>query len=116
MKSQAGIAKSLIKGCKEFNVISVDSPAPSGCSVYAMDTTQIFLLVKGMIDIPEEIEKLEKKKLKLVEFRDVIIKKQSADGYMLNVKDEVKQIDSNRVIISRGFINIELVERFECRD
>ncbi len=56
-----------------------------------------FLLVKGIVDIPQEIEKLQKKRSKICEFSDAILKRQAGDGYTLNVKEEVKVIDNNKV-------------------
>lgn len=88
---------SLVKGCKSFQVLESDAEAPEGCSLYAFDDTKLFLLVKGIVDIAEEVKKLQKKQEKLNNLQAVLIKQRSADGYALNVKEEIKTMDTNKV-------------------
>ena len=97
LKSQSNIAKSLIKGCKELIVLEDNASAPVGCSLYAVEATNIFLLVKGIVDIPQEIEKLEKKRSKIQDLKEILDKKRGAEGYTKNVKDEIKAADESKV-------------------
>ncbi|KAJ3322660.1 hypothetical protein HDV06_002874 [Boothiomyces sp. JEL0866] len=98
MNAQLKIAKSLIgKACENLSLIDINSPPPEGCSLYTLDETKIFLLVKGMVDFKAEIEKLKKKLDKTQSLHDAIVKKQAVEGYALNVKDEIKEIDNNKL-------------------
>jgi valyl-tRNA synthetase len=95
--AQSGIITNLIKGCNLLNVLESNAPAPSGCSVFALGETKVFLLVRGMVDIEKEIEKCEIKKEKLTKLIEPIVQKQSNESYLLNVKQEVKDLDNNRL-------------------
>ncbi|KAI8900199.1 tRNA synthetases class I-domain-containing protein [Globomyces pollinis-pini] len=97
VRAQAKIAKSLIKGCAQFNVLEPDAPTPLGCSLYTLEDTKIFLLVKGMVDIDAELTKLEKKHEKIMGLHDAIKKKQAAEGYTANVNEEIKALDINKL-------------------
>lgn len=98
MDAQLKIAKSLIgKACENLSIIDVNAPPPEGCSLYTLDETKIFLLVKGMVDFKAEIAKLKKKLDKTQSLHDAIVKKQAVEGYALNVKDEIKEIDNNKL-------------------
>lgn len=99
LKSQSSIARSLIRGCSQFNILEPGAPAPSGCSLYTLEDTKIYLLVKGMVDIEQELKKLQGKHDKISKLHDAIVTRQAVDGYALNVKDEIKTLDSNKVLI-----------------
>jgi valyl-tRNA synthetase len=96
IKTQAHIMKSLVRNCESFNVLEITAEAPKGCTVYAIDDHKIFLMIKGHVDIAEEISKLEKKVSKATTQLNAIITKQKAEGYS-KVTDEVRQLDDGKM-------------------
>ncbi len=97
LKAQSKTITALVRGAKELNVLEATDAAPEGCSLYAFDQTKLFLVVRGMVNIDDEIQKLEKKRSKLTELSQAIIARQSAESYAINVKEEVKANDNNKL-------------------
>ena len=97
LTSQSKIIVSLIRGCTEFKVLANDANPPVGCTLYTLDDTKIFLLVKGLVDLKKELEKLEKKRDKIQDLNEAILKKQSVDGYAVNCTEEIKELDTGKV-------------------
>lgn len=98
ISSQEPIIKSLVRACSTLSVLEMDEDVPTGCALYTMEDTKIYLLVKGMVDISAEIEKLESKKEKLSLLRDGVVKRMSGEGYAVHVKDDVKEADAAKVV------------------
>ncbi|KAJ3322478.1 hypothetical protein HDV06_003022 [Boothiomyces sp. JEL0866] len=119
MNSQLSIAKSLIgKACESLTLIDKNASPPEGCSIYTLEDTKIFLLVKGFVDFKAEIAKLRKKLEKTKTLHDGIIKKQAVEGYALNVRGEIKEIDNNKLTGYKAEINAMLatISNFETLD
>lgn len=62
LTSQSSIIQTLIKGCKSISVVSSTSSIPPGCAVTSLSTSlSSHLLVRGLVDIEQELKKLDKK-------------------------------------------------------
>ena len=96
LESQKITMQALIKN-SDLNILAADSPAPTGCTVAVLEESKIFLLVKGIIKMEQELQKLNIKLEKTTKLRDSIVAKQSLESYVLNVADNVKEIDSQKL-------------------
>jgi valyl-tRNA synthetase len=97
LQNQTHIVKSLIKGCDSVEILEPHANQPIGCTLYTLEETKIFLLVKGFVNFEQEIEKLKSKSAKIQKLHDAISAKQSVDSYSVNVKDEIKVLDENKL-------------------
>lgn len=63
LQSQQLIVRTLIKGCKSLEIVQGQDGVPSGCGVLSLPELQlnVYVLVKGQVDIAREISNLEKK-------------------------------------------------------
>ncbi|KAI9138706.1 tRNA synthetases class I-domain-containing protein [Paraphysoderma sedebokerense] len=105
---------SLTKGLANFHILEPSAHIPAGCAVQAINNElSILLLVKGIVDIDGEIEKLEKKLKKAEHGKDGLKKKMSVEGYEEKVKEEVKEanltkmkaLDSEIELITKAIAN-----------
>jgi valyl-tRNA synthetase len=97
LKHQVDTMKSLIRNCAVLEILEPSTAAPEGCTLNTFKETKIYLLVKGKVDLEKEVAKLQKKYDKLNALAAEIKKRQSAESYALNVKEEVKQADSTKL-------------------
>ena len=62
IKSQTNVVATLTKGCQSVSAISSTSEVPAGCAVAPVSTTlNAHLLVRGLVNIDNELKKLDKK-------------------------------------------------------
>jgi valyl-tRNA synthetase len=97
LKHQVDTMKSLIRNCAVLEVLDPNATSPQGCTLNTFKETKIYLLVKGKVDLEKEVAKLQKKYDKLDALAADIKKRQSAESYALNVKEEVKLADSTKL-------------------
>jgi valyl-tRNA synthetase len=97
LKREAHTIYSLIRNCAKFDIIGPTDVAPEGCTLNTLADTNIYLVVKGKVDLEKEILKLKKKLDKITILAADIKKRQSGEGYAANVKEEVKQVDATKL-------------------
>lgn len=62
LDTQRPVMQTLIKGCESIQVVDAASAVPAGCVVASVSSSiQAHLLVRGLIDIDQELSKLAKK-------------------------------------------------------
>ena len=62
LDTQRSVMHTLIKGCDEVSVVQAPSDVPSGCVVASVSSTiQVHVLVRGLVDVDQELSKLAKK-------------------------------------------------------
>ena len=96
LESQKLTMQALIKN-SSLTILSSDTAAPAGCTVKVLEESKILLLVKGIIDMDKELKKLNASLEKTVKQRDTIASKVSEKSYVLNVADNVKEIDLQKI-------------------
>ena len=76
------------------SVVSADDkrrPVPDGCAIVTVsDKVAAHLMLKGIIDAPKEVEKLEKKKTQLRNQYDKLIKATQVEGYEKKVPEDIR--------------------------
>jgi valyl-tRNA synthetase len=86
------------KGVGEIAIISAKDPKPAGCVPFAVNAeATVFLLVKGRVDIDEEISKAKKK----LERASELVKKQKGiladEGYKAKVGEELQEVERRKL-------------------
>ncbi|WFD41451.1 valine--tRNA ligase [Malassezia psittaci] len=62
LQTQRSVMYTLIKGCDAVHVVGQPSEVPSGCVVASVSSTiQVHVLVRGQVDVDQELSKLAKK-------------------------------------------------------
>ena len=62
LASQLSVMHTLIKGCESIVCVPSASDVPAGCVVASVSATiQVHLLVRGLVDVDQELSKLAKK-------------------------------------------------------
>ena len=88
--------------------ITIDSSTepPAGCTMSQLnDKCAVFLLVKGVVDIPEEITKLQERREKVLARLEDIVNKSQQPGYE-KVPEEVRGENMRK----QGRVKAELAE------
>ena len=94
MNTQLSICQSLIKGCAKIEAVD---DVPVGCALStAVVDTNVYLLVKGHVDIQAEIDKLKSKLAKVQNLYDTLSAKTQVEGYK-QVKEEVVALDKEKL-------------------
>ncbi|EFC41616.1 Valyl-tRNA synthetase [Naegleria gruberi] len=94
-----------LSGNLYFDVEVKDIPA--GCGVEVVNQyCEIHMMLKGLIDIDQEVKKQEKNKEKLVKVRDSLIERTQTEKYKTNTPEEVKNNDQIKL---EGY-NLELAK------
>ena len=88
--------ESLIKN-SNMNILTAEAAAPTGCTVHVLEDSKVFLLVKGIVKMDQEILKLGNKLDKAKKQRDSIISKQALESYNLNVAESIKELDRQKL-------------------
>ncbi|KAJ1738520.1 valine--tRNA ligase [Coemansia sp. RSA 1821] len=92
----SGIA-AMISG-STVSTLAPGEAAPAGCVVSSInDEAAIHLLVRGKVDIDQEIGKIEKKIAKATQLKDTVVKKTQTPKYIAAVPDKVKQADQAKI-------------------
>ena len=86
------------KGVADISILGPDDKRPKGCVPFAVSAeATVFLLVKGRVDIEQEIEKARKK----LERANEVIKRQKAilgeEGFQAKVKEELKEVERRKL-------------------
>ncbi|KAJ3144539.1 hypothetical protein HK101_002653 [Irineochytrium annulatum] len=97
-KSAEIITSALVRPAKSLKVVSKISDVPAGCALQSISQEcNVYLLVRGKVDIEAEISKCEKKKEKAVGDLEELRKRTSAADYEKKVKKEVRERDAEKV-------------------
>ncbi|KAG0081839.1 hypothetical protein BGZ90_003523 [Linnemannia elongata] len=94
---EAGIA-TLTKGSKFCTVISDVAAIPEGCASQTIqEGCTVYLLVKGMVDVDAEVQKIEKKLVKVQKAKDDLLKKTQDATYLTKVKAEIREMNEAKL-------------------
>ncbi|KAJ1723078.1 valine--tRNA ligase [Coemansia erecta] len=92
-----GIA-TLIKGCQSITALKPGEAVPAGCAVVSInDEVSMHLLVRGRVDIDQEVNNIEKKVAKTVKLRDGLLTKINVPKYETTVPDDVREANSTKL-------------------
>jgi valyl-tRNA synthetase len=84
----------------EFTVLKKGEPVPPGCALSTLsDEGNIYLLVRGMVDIDAEVGKLESKKSKAKSNLDSLMKKMQIPDYDTKIPADVRGANQNKVLL-----------------
>ncbi|KAJ1950987.1 valine--tRNA ligase [Linderina macrospora] len=93
----AGIC-TLIKGCSEVLALEPSASVPAGCAVLSVnDEVAVHLMVRGRVDIDQEIKKIEKKMSKADKAREALLAKTKIDDYTERVPEDVREQNANKL-------------------
>lgn len=85
--------------------ISFDEQPPTGCAILPVTgQCEVHLLLKGLIQVDKELEKLEKKRTQLSQAIDRMNQAISANDYATKVPADVQQANSDRLVESEAEI------------
>ncbi|KAG9320556.1 hypothetical protein KVV02_000373 [Mortierella alpina] len=94
---EAGIA-TLTKGSKACKVVTDVAEIPEGCaSQTVQEGCSVYLLVKGMVDVDAEVQKIEKKLAKVQKAKDDLLKKTQDANYLNKVKAEIRELNDAKL-------------------
>lgn len=97
LSEEAGIV-TLTKGCKSCKVIGESEQIPDGCaSVTVQEGCVVYLLVKGMVDVDAEVQKIEKKLVKVQKAYEDLLKKTQDATYLTKVKPEIRELNDAKL-------------------
>ncbi|KAG0228368.1 tRNA synthetases class I-domain-containing protein [Mortierella sp. GBAus27b] len=97
LSEEDGIA-TLVKGAKTCKVVTETSAIPLGCaSQTVQEGCDVYLLVKGMVDVDAEVQKIEKKLTKVQKARDDLMKKIQDPTYVEKVKLEIREMNDAKI-------------------
>ncbi|KAJ2786551.1 valine--tRNA ligase [Coemansia interrupta] len=92
-----GIA-TLIKGCQSITALKSGEAVPAGCAVVSInDEVSMHLLVRGRVDIDQEVSNIEKKVAKTVKLRDGLLTKINVPKYETTVPEDVREANSTKL-------------------
>ncbi|KAJ1955941.1 valine--tRNA ligase, partial [Dipsacomyces acuminosporus] len=88
----------LIKGCQDVIALKPSEAVPAGCAVASInDEVTVHLLVRGRVDIDQEVKKIEKKLAKTASLRDALVSKTQASDYETRVPEEVREANGSKI-------------------
>ncbi|KAF9287120.1 hypothetical protein BGZ68_002223 [Mortierella alpina] len=94
---EAGIA-TLTKGSKACKVVTDVAEIPEGCaSQTVQEGCSVYLLVKGMVDVDAEVQKIEKKLAKVQKAKADLLKKTQDATYLTKVKAEIRELNDAKL-------------------
>ncbi|KAJ2055131.1 valine--tRNA ligase, partial [Coemansia sp. S2] len=97
----------LIKGCQSVTSLAPEEPVPAGCALVPVsDEVAIHLLVRGQVDIDQEIGKIEKKVAKVTGLKDGLVAKTKVPNYETNVPEEVRETNASKIGDYEAEINV----------
>lgn len=80
------------------HLLDLNAAAPAGCVVSSVNNDiKVFLLVRGMVDIDAEIEKLTSKLEKVQTNLDAVVKKTTIPDYEKRVREDVRELNATKV-------------------
>ena len=90
---------------KSITFLDGDKVAPSGCALSTLsDKCKLYLLLKGIIDIDKEEQKLGKKKEKLEQQIEALNKDMTSENYETRVPEAVRIKNKEKVNFERIII------------
>ncbi|KAJ1895668.1 valine--tRNA ligase [Kickxella alabastrina] len=96
--SQADGIATMIKGCQSIVALKPGEAVPAGCAVFSVnDEVAMHLLVRGSVDIEQEVAKIEKKIAKTTKLKDSLAAKVSIPKYEETVPEEVRESNSAKL-------------------
>ncbi|KAI9594866.1 tRNA synthetases class I-domain-containing protein [Syncephalis fuscata] len=88
----------LSKGCKQVYARLPEHEMPVGCALTSLsEECNVMLLVKGMVDIEAEVDKLEGKLVKAHKGKEALEKKMQVSNYMTVVPEAVRDTNTTKV-------------------
>ncbi|KAF9212211.1 hypothetical protein BGZ59_007077 [Podila verticillata] len=97
LSEEAGIV-TLTKGCKSCKVVVDGEQIPDGCaSITVQEGCVVYLLVKGMVDVDAEVQKIEKKLAKVQKAYEDLLKKTQDATYLTKVKPEIREMNDAKL-------------------
>ncbi|KAF9331504.1 AP-1 adaptor complex sigma subunit Aps1 [Podila minutissima] len=97
LSEEAGIV-TLTKGCKSCKVVGESEQIPDGCaSITVQEGCVVYLLVKGMVDVEAEVQKIEKKLAKVQKAYEDLLKKTQDATYLTKVKPEIREMNDAKL-------------------
>ncbi|KAJ2052966.1 valine--tRNA ligase [Coemansia sp. S16] len=97
----------LIKGCQSVTSLAPEEHVPAGCALVSVsDEVAIHLLVRGQVDIDQEIGKIEKKVAKATGLKDGLVAKTKVPNYETNVPEEVRETNASKIGDYEAEINV----------
>ncbi|XP_065828911.1 valine--tRNA ligase-like isoform X2 [Oscarella lobularis] len=94
----------------------VDEKAPPGCAVATVeDKCEVHLLIKGLVDVDREIQKLEAKKEKVSAKLQKLNEAISARDYLTKVPENVRQGNDEKIQLNQTELEniVKAIERFQ---
>ncbi|KAJ2725712.1 valine--tRNA ligase [Coemansia sp. Benny D115] len=96
--AQASGIATMIKGCESVTVLKPEETVPAGCAVFSInDEVNMYLLVRGSVDIDKEVSKIEKNVAKTTKLRDALIAKTKIEKYETTVPAEVREANASKI-------------------
>ncbi|KAJ1863978.1 valine--tRNA ligase [Coemansia sp. RSA 2703] len=96
--AQASGIATLIKGCQSITALSPGEAVPAGCAVVSInDEVSMHLLVRGRVDIDQEVTNIEKKVAKTIKLRDGLLTKINVPKYETTVPEDVREANSTKL-------------------
>ncbi|KAJ1921365.1 valine--tRNA ligase [Mycoemilia scoparia] len=90
--------RTLIKGCESVTSLSPSQTPPPGCAVsVTSDDVSTLLLVRGKVDIDQEIQKLEKKKQKVDKLYSDLEAKTKIEDYEDRIPAKVREANTEKL-------------------
>lgn len=114
-EQKAGIA-ALVKGLETIEIVPIDSGVPEGCAASTVsDRCNVYLLVKGRVDVDAEIQRAQKKIAKTTEARLRLEKSRAVPDYQTKVKAAVQEADKQKLVefAAEEATLQELISKFE---
>ncbi|KAF9173279.1 AP-1 adaptor complex sigma subunit Aps1 [Mortierella sp. AD011] len=97
LSEEDGVA-TLAKGSKSCKVVTDIAAIPEGCaSQTVQEGCTVYLLVKGMVDVDAEVQKIEKKLAKVQKAKDDLLKKTQDPTYLTKVKPEIREMNATKL-------------------
>lgn len=94
IRLQSQVCQNLIRGCTSLSLVE---DVPAGCALSSsIQETNVYLLVRGQVDIYVEIEKFKAKVEKINNLSNALDAKMKVHGYK-QVKQEVVDIDTEKL-------------------
>ncbi|KAJ2434543.1 valine--tRNA ligase, partial [Coemansia sp. RSA 2424] len=98
VSAQTGGIVTLIKGCQSVTSLAPEETVPAGCAVVSLnDEVAMHLLVRGQVNIDQEIGKIEKKVAKATGLKDGLVAKTMLPNYESNVPEEVRETTASKI-------------------
>lgn len=101
-----------MSNCKSLTILDgqdQSAKAPIGCAFSTLsDKCKLYLLLKGIIDIEKEEQKMKKKKISLIQQTESLEKLMAAENYETKVPEEVRQKNTEKLAQLKN--EVELIE------